>query len=124
MRLLNIENIMVNGTAISVVTSDAVCISDGQTALDFFMSMYYETGNHFIVINKEALNEDFFDLRTKVAGEILQKMINYRFKLAVVGVFSGYASKALRDFIYESNKGNDICFVTTVDEAVERLSKV
>jgi hypothetical protein len=121
---LTIKKITANGKSISVVTSDAVCISDGQTALDFFMSMYYETGDHAIVINKETLTEDFFVLSTKVAGDVLQKMINYKFKLAVVGDFTGYASKPLNDFIYESNKGKDIFFVSTVDEAVERLSKV
>ena len=121
---MTIKKIEANGIGISVVKSDAVCISDGQTALDFFMSMYYETSDHYIVINKEALAEDFFVLSTKVAGDVLQKMINYRFKLAVVGDFTGYASKSLKDFIYESNKGKDIFFVSTVDEAVERLSKV
>ena len=121
---MTIKKIEANGIGISVVKSDAVCISDGQTALDFFMSMYYETSDHYIVINKEALAEDFFVLSTKVAGDVLQKMINYRFKLAVVGDFTGYTSKSLNDFIYESNKGKDIFFVSTVDEAVERLSKV
>lgn len=121
---MTIKKITANGKSISVVTSDVVCISDGQTALDFFMSMYYETGDHAIVINKETLTEDFFVLSTKVAGDVLQKMINYKFKLAVVGDFSGYASKPLKDFIYESNKGKDIFFVSTVDEAVERLRNV
>ena len=32
-------------------------------------------------------------------------------------------SKPLKDFIYESNKGKDVFFVTTRDEAVEMLTR-
>jgi esterase/lipase len=112
-----------NGTDIAVVKSDEVCIFDVASALDFMSSISYETGSHSIVINKEAVIEDFFVLSTKIAGEILQKFINYRFKLAIVGDFSGYTSKSLKDFIYESNQGRDIFFVASEADAIEKLSK-
>ena len=54
---------------------------------------------------------------------MLQKVVNYRKKLAVVGDFSGYHSKPLHDFMYECNRGRDIFFVNTEQEAIERLSK-
>ena len=44
-------------------------------------------------------------------------------KLAIVGDFSGYTSKPLRDFIYESNNGSHVFFVATVEEALEKLSR-
>lgn len=53
----------------------------------------------------------FFILRTQLAGEILQKFINYQAKLAIYGDYTKYTSKPLKDFIYESNKGNDFFFV-------------
>lgn len=118
-----IEKISANGTEIAVVKSDEVCISNVQSALDFMVSVNYETGSHSIVINKEAVIEDFFILSTKIAGEILQKFIIYQFKLAIVGDFSCYTSKPLKDFIYESNKGRDIFFVSTVEDAIERLGR-
>lgn len=118
-----IEKISANGTEISVVKSDEVIISNVQSALDFMVSVNYETGSHSIVINKEAVIEDFFTLSTKIAGEIVQKFITYHFKLAIVGDFSGYTSKPLKDFIYESNKGRDIFFVSTVEDAIERLGR-
>lgn len=120
---MNINKFSVNGTEIAVVKSDGVCISDVQSALDFMMSVNYETGSHSIIINKEVLIEDFFILSTKIAGEILQKIINYQFKLAIIGDFSGYNSKSLRDFIYESNKGNAIFFVTSLENAIDRLAR-
>jgi hypothetical protein len=52
---------------------------------------------------------------------VLQKFSTYRQKLAIVGDFSTYSSKNLRDFIKESNKMNQIIFVKTIPEAIEKL---
>ncbi|HBT65045.1 MAG TPA: DUF4180 domain-containing protein [Ruminococcaceae bacterium] len=120
---MNIKTVKINDMEIAIVNSDKVCISDGQTALDFMMSVNYETGSHSIVLNKEAITPDFFVLSTRIAGEILQKFITYQFKLAIVGDFSGYTSKPLKDFIYESNHGKDIFFVSSEKEAIEKLDK-
>jgi len=68
------------------------------------------------------INPDFFDLKTGFAGEILQKFSNYKVKLAIIGDFSSFTSKSLRDFILESNKHGHINFVSTIDEARVRLS--
>lgn len=119
---MNIKIITDEDNKIAIVTGDEVCLKDAQSALDFMMSVNYETGCQTIVINKEAVIEDFFVLSTRIAGEILQKFITYRFKLAIVGDFSGYASKPLNDFIYESNKGKDIFFVSTEEEAIQKLT--
>lgn len=87
------------------------------------MSVKYETSCSKIAINKDALIEDFFILSTGIAGEILQKFVNYQIKFAIIGDYSKYTSKPLKDLIYESNKGNDIFFVATEDEAVKMLEK-
>ncbi len=121
---MNIKTVKANGNDIAIVKSDTVCLADGQTALDFMMSVNYETGCRAIVINKGAITEDFFILSTGLAGEILQKFINYRFKLAIVGDFSGYTSKPLRDFMFECNSGRDIFFVSSENDAVKKLGKV
>lgn len=107
---------------IALVQSDEIVISDVQNTLDFMVSVQYETACDRIVINKEAVAPDFFVLSSRLAGEILQKFANYRIKLAIVGDYSGYTSKPLKDFIYESNRGRDFFFVETVDEAIDRLS--
>ena len=67
--------------------------------------------------------DEFFVLSTGIAGEILQKFINYRKKVAIVGDYSGYTSKPLKDFIYESNNGNSIYFLPNIDEAVLKLDR-
>ena len=56
-----------------------------------------------------------------MAGEILQKFSNYRMRLVIVGDFSALESKSLRDFIYESNKGKLVGFVSTAEEALHKL---
>lgn len=121
---MNIEYIKKNEANIAVVSSEEKVIVDVQSALDLAMTVKYETGADKIVIDKKAVSEDFFILSTGMAGEILQKYMNYHVKLAVYGDFSHYTSKPLRDFIYESNHGKDFFFVRTKDEAVAQLKKI
>ena len=103
------------------IEDERILIFDEQSALDVFMSLAYETGENRFIISKDNIIEDFFDLRTKIAGGILQKIINYRMKLAIIGDFSKYKSKSLRDFIYECNSGRDIFFVENESEALKLL---
>lgn len=98
-------------------------ISDAQTALDLAMTVKYETGAEKIVIDKNLICGDFFILSTGIACEILQKFINYHVKAAVYGDYSHYTSKPLKDFIYESNNGKDFFFVSTKDEAIQKLAE-
>ncbi len=119
---MHIETTQKNGTEIAVIKSDTPLITDVQSALDLMMAVKYETGCTNIVISKEAITEDFFNLRTRLAGEILQKFINYDVRLAIYGDFSIYTSKALKDFIYESNHGKNIYFQPDVALAIDKLS--
>jgi hypothetical protein len=96
-------------------------ITNAQDILDMMASSQYQCECIGMVLYKESLNESFFDLKTGLAGEILQKFSNYRFKLAIVGDFSHYTSKSLRDFIYECNKGNMVYFKDDLDSALSAL---
>jgi len=109
---------------IAVVHSDDVCIMDGQSALDFMITIQYETGCRSIVLNKGAVIETFFVLSTKLAGDVLQKVVNYHMRLAIVGDFASYSSKALQDFIWESNRGKQIFFVSSEEEAIKKLGSL
>ena len=93
-----------------MVREPRVLITDGPSAMDLLATARYETGCSALVLHKEQLDESFFRLSTGLAGEVLQKFVNYQMKLAIVGDFSGYTSKPLRDFIRESNEGRQICF--------------
>lgn len=108
---------------VAAVLSENEVIADVNSALDLLMSAKYEAGAECIVVDKKQIAEDFFVLSTGLAGEILQKYINYGGKLAIYGDFSHYTSKPLKDFIRESNKGKDFFFAATKDEAVKKLTE-
>ena len=99
-------------------------ISDVDSALDLLMSAKYDAGTEYIVVDKKLVIEDFFILSSGLAGEILQKYINYGGKIAIYGDYSHYTSKPLKDFIYESNKGKDVFFVATKEEAIQKITEI
>ncbi len=107
---------------IAVINSDVPIIFDVPSSLDLIMTVIYDTGCTRLAINKEAFTENFFILSTGLAGEILQKFINYGVKAAIYGDFSKYTSKPLKDFMYESNHGKDLFFQDDYSKAVEKLS--
>lgn len=81
-------------------------------------------GATLIAIPVIRLSPAFFDLRSGLAGEIAQVAVNYRQKLAVVGNISEHVerSNALRDWVVECNRRNDLWFVATVEELRDRLT--
>lgn len=121
-RKMQLSKIERNGVVCAVVNSSEQVITDVQSALDVLMTAKYEVGTKNIVIGKKLIVEDFFILSKGLAGEILQKYVNYGGRIAIYGDYSHYTSKPLKDFIYESNKGKDVFFVATQDEAIDKLT--
>lgn len=109
--------------AIALVYSDTLLLTDVQSALDFIATVHYESQCDRIALNKEAISEDFFQLSTRLAGDILQKFVTYGIKFAIIGDFSHYTSKPLQDFMYESNHGRSIFFVPSEQDAIEMLTR-
>ncbi|MDD3339610.1 MAG: DUF4180 domain-containing protein [Lachnospiraceae bacterium] len=112
-----------NNTTIAVINSDEPLITDVQSALDLIMTVKYETACTDIALNKGAITDDFFILSTCLAGEIMQKFINYGVRFAIYGDFSKYTSKPLKDLMYESNLGKDIYFQPTAAQAIDKLAE-
>lgn len=106
---------------IALIITDEIVIKDTQSALDMIASVQYETDCDKLIIYKSCVADDFFILSTGIAGDILQKFINYRKKIAIVGDYSKYTSRPLKDFIYESNNGNSIYFLSSIEEALHKL---
>ncbi|MBD2866456.1 DUF4180 domain-containing protein [Paenibacillus sp. IB182363] len=97
-------------------------VHDVQDALDLMASISYNNnGCYKILINKSNITEDFFELKTGLAGDVLQKYANYKVKLAIVGDFDKYNSKSLKDFIYECNNGKQVFFLKDKQEALHAL---
>ena len=120
--MMTVEAITRNGVTVAAVTADEKVITDAQSDLDLIMTVKYDAGTRNIVLDKRLVAEEFFILSNGLAGEILQKFINYGIRCAIYGDYSRYTSKPLHDFIYESNKGKNFFFVATKEEAVEMLT--
>ena len=120
---MEIKKVEKNGVRCAVIQSSEVVIADVQSALDVLMTAKYEAGIKNIVIDKALIAEEFFVLSTGLAGEILQKYVNYGGRIAIYGDFSRYTSKPLKDFIYESNQGRDIFFTATREDAILKLAR-
>jgi hypothetical protein len=104
---------------VAVLTGEGMIFTDVQGALDFMMQISYDTGCESAVVPKTSVPTEFFDLKTGIAGEILQKFTNYGFRFAIVGDFENSKSKSLRDFIYESNRAKKYLFVANEQEALD-----
>jgi len=111
------------GSNIAEIISDKLIIEIIEDGTDLLGNMYYQ-GFDKIIIHKENIIPEFFELKNGMAGEILQKFSTYRVRLVVVGDFKEITrnSKSLRDFIYESNKGKQVNFLSSVSEAIKQLS--
>jgi len=92
-----------------------------QQALDLIGASYGRAD--VVAVPASRLDPSFFSLRSGVAGEVMQKFVNYRVRLAIVGDISAEiaASTALRDLVVESNRGRHIWFVADLDELDSHL---
>jgi hypothetical protein len=101
------------------IIDDGVIIKEPDDVFDYFFTNNCST----IILKKHNITDDFYDLSTGIAGEILQKFSTYRQRLAIIGDFDNIKSKPLRDFIYESNKMKQTIFVKTLEEALDIFRK-
>jgi hypothetical protein len=110
------------GSKIIEFISKKIILNNPQDALDL-MVMASEKGAVKIILQEKNMHPDFFRLKTGLAGEILQKFVNYHIKLAITGDFKKYTSKNLQSFISECNSGNQFFFVSDISKALEILEK-
>lgn len=115
-------NLIADGdhTIAEVIARDIV-VHNFQDSLDLIGNANYQ-GAGSIILQETHLHPDFFNLRTGLAGEILQKYANYRVRLAIIGRFEKYNSKSLQAFIAECNRGNAVFFVADREAALQKLA--
>jgi hypothetical protein len=96
-------------------------IATEQDALDLIGAAFL--GAQVVAVPANRLDDRFFSLGTRFAGDVMQKFVNYRLRLAVVGDISTQlaGSSALRALVHESNRGEQIWFVPDLDALDERL---
>jgi hypothetical protein len=108
------------GGQLAELVSDRILIAGKEDGINLVGELYY-SGYLAVVLHRKNIADTFFDLKTGIAGEVLQKFSNYRMPVAIVGDFSGFNSKSLADFIFESNKGRSVFFVDSIEVAKQKL---
>jgi hypothetical protein len=103
---------MIGAHAVFVCAEDGPCLAEDR-ALSDLTGELFSVGARLVAVPLARLGPDFLRLSTAVAGQVLQKLVNYRFRIAVLGDVSAAAagSEPLRDFIRESNRGTTVWFL-------------
>jgi hypothetical protein len=98
--------------------ADGPLIRTQDDAMDLIATTFGVDGEETIVVPVERLDPEFFRLASGVAGEVVQKFVNYRRRLVILGDVSAYVerSDAFRDWVREVNRGHDIAFIADEDE--------
>jgi hypothetical protein len=118
---MKLELYIINNTRIAEIVAEEILINSIDEGAQLLVDIYYQDFDRIILYEKN-ITPLFFDLKNGIAGEILQKFYNFRVRLAIIGDFEKYESKSVKDFIFESNKNQQINFVRSLEEGLEKLS--
>lgn len=80
-------------------------LSSEQDVLDY-ISICMGNDVYTLMLHSNVLSEDFFNLKTGLAGMALQKFINYHVKVAVILENEEKLNERFKEMIMEANKGN------------------
>jgi hypothetical protein len=80
-----------------------------------------EHGARALLLDAGALPPAFFDLRSGVAGNVVQKLVNYGIRMAAVVPDLEAQSVRFQEFAREANSGRQFRFFATRREAIEWL---
>lgn len=108
---MNLNVTQIGEETVAEVLSDEPVVRTPGDALDLLATAQYQHGATCLLLYEENLTPEFFDLKTGLAGEILQKYTNYKMKLVVIGDFGSVTSQSLKAFILESNRGRQVAFM-------------
>ena len=111
-----------NGKKIAEITGSGIIVGAVNDAMQIMMDQSY-AGVRRVIFHKSNVVDDFFDLKTRLLGDLLQKAANYKIKIGFIGDFSTIDSKSLKAFITESNQGKQTFFTETVSAALTALTK-
>ena len=100
--------------------ADHVLLASAADAHDLLMKVRGARAD-VIALHVANIGPAFFDLRTGIAGDVLQKFQNYRCRFAIIGDISAYTSQSesLRALVRECNRGKDVWFVPTLDTLLD-----
>ena len=96
-------------------------VSSEQDAVDLIgFCGYHQTNN--LLLYTDNVDESFFDLKSQLAGKVLQKCMNYYMRVAMVLSLDIKDNKRFSEMVLETNKGNHFRIFKTRDEAIDWLT--
>ena len=114
----------INGTTVYLCAAVGPRVSTAQDAVDIIGETWHSRAD-LVVIPAERFDDGFFTLSTGLAGEFIQKFVNYQLAIAIIGDLSALlaASSALRAFVHESNRGRQVWFLHDLGEVADALAR-
>nr|WP_242836882.1 DUF4180 domain-containing protein [Clostridium beijerinckii] len=123
MNVLNYKVVNKNNVKYIEFASEVWKLSSEQDVVDC-ISICMENDVYTIMFHSNVLSEDFFNLKTRIAGMALQKFINYHVKVAVIIENEEKLNDRFKEMIMESNKGNNFRTFKDIVEAESWISKL
>ena len=116
------SSLELNGVGVFAVPAQGPELRTGRDAVDI-MSAASEHRAAIILIPVQQFGDDFFDLRSQIAGEIAQKFSIYGKHVANLADIRQriVQSKSLASFVSEANRGDRLWFVESLEELKQRL---
>jgi hypothetical protein len=109
----------------TVLVADAYGLPLDARAIKDLLMEGHAAGAAWLAVETRRLEPAFFDLRSGVAGEILQATVTYRLPLAIIGPLPEPAasSSAFAALVRESNRGRDHWFAGSLEQLEARFSE-
>lgn len=113
------------GVRCVIADDDGLSLADAEGARSLIEDAMGE-GARVICVPASRLGAPFFQLSTGIAGEMLQKVVNYGMSFAVLGDIEAYVaeSAALRDFVVECDRGDTVIFARDRDALAARMERL
>ncbi|HVU67053.1 MAG TPA: DUF4180 domain-containing protein [Ktedonobacteraceae bacterium] len=114
---------VIQGIRVLVCAEDGEKLQGEREAVDLIGEAMGEEAT-LVLVPVARLGDEFFQLKTRQAGHIVQKFVNYRRRLVILGDISHYVaqSRAFHDFVHEANRGTQLWFVKDLPELNARLA--
>ena len=113
----------IHGVRILEYPAEGPILGDDRAVMDLIADGRSHNAD-MVVVSTARFSAEFFQLRTRLAGDLLQKFVNYQLRLTILGDLSKEASESqsLQAFIRESNRGAHLWFLNTIQELEQKLA--
>lgn len=114
---------VIHGVRVLEYPAEGPTLSNDRAIMDLIADGRSNSAD-LVVVPAARFSPEFFQLRTRIAGDLLQKFVNYQLRLTILGDLSKQASEShsLQAFIRESNRGTHLWFLNTIDELEQKLT--